>query len=96
MSDYKDVLGGLFGGTSTASDDRARDRNAATLRKLLQQAVDGERRALKRATEAEAVLGRTKKRAQNNIDRAFNRGVSAAGGDDKVRRIVRHPEFGVD
>lgn len=40
------------------------------------------------------VLERTKLRAQNNIDRSFNRGVDAAGGPASLKRKVRYPEFG--
>lgn len=88
------LLGGQPSSPNGERDKAQSEKIRASLRKMLQQAVDGERRALKRAVEAEADVDRVKRRAQNNIDRAFNRGVAAAGGDDTVRRIVRHPEFG--
>lgn len=96
MTKSKDLIEQLLGSLESGLADLKRAQTEKSLRKMLQQALDGERRALKRAEEAESALARTKRRAQNNIDRAFNRGVSVAGGDATVRRIVRHPEFGTE
>lgn len=95
MSTINDLLGLPSNPFEPSAEDRAK-RGVASLRKLLKQAVDGERRALRRAEEAEASVVSIRKRAQNNIDRAFNRGVRAAGGGSTVCRIVRHPELGKD
>lgn len=84
---------------SAAGQSQPDERQAAaikTLRKLLQQAVNGERKQTKRADEAEATITVLKKRAKNNIDRSFNRGIAAAAGGNNVQRIVRHPEYGTD
>ncbi len=89
-----DMLG--MADTGGPSDDRKMKDALGTTRKLLAQAVAGERKALTRAQDAEAALASMKRRAQNNIDRAFNKGVKAAGGSSNVERIVRHPEFGTD
>lgn len=88
-----DSFDALFRQAAGLADTKDKEAIKA-LRKMLQQAVNGEKKWKTRAETAEASLETMKKRAQNNIDRAYNQGIRDSGGDTNIKRIIRHPEFG--
>lgn len=86
----------LFEGMGVDLGGKPKADGTAALAKMLQQAVTGERKALKRIAELEGRIETLKRKAQNNIDRSYNRGVRAAmhRSEPPGYRTVRFPEYG--
>ncbi len=96
MSAIDDILNAA--GYDLSGQRKKHDDTSSTLANLLKQAVAGERSALDRVTELEESIVTLKRRAQNNIDRSYNRGLSAGVRADECpgNRTVRFPEYGTD
>lgn len=85
---FADILGDFFG---EHIEDRRLDALKDAIEKALRQqlaARDAE------VAELRALVERVKMKAQNNVDRAFNRGLVQGLSGVTTRRVVRHPQFG--
>ena len=74
MSTIDDILG--MAGMDPSGRRKKPDDTSSTLAKLLEQAVAAEKRAMKQVSALEDRIDVLKRKAQNNIDRAYNRGLA--------------------